>query len=207
MSEFTGKCDFCDTFRMGNADDFVNEKSSISINGCKLDIKDEKDLYQFFPFLVASMSSTKVDDHRIYNINLAKEPYWDSRERESLSFHVREYFYIFDKWNKKKSKEDLFDFWKNQRKDLYYNEEAFKKIIDIFSKLPKKEIKALAVLADDKISPSLRNSILETIVNHYLYNVHLPQYQEQRKKFVDWYGQCEGPDSQVIRFIKFNLQG
>lgn len=205
MSEFTGKCDFCDTFRMGNSDDFIDDRSSISINDCKLNIKDKKDLYQFFPFLVASMSCTKIDDRRIYHINLVKEPYWDSEERESLSFHVQEYFYVFDKWNKKKSEENLFDFWKKQKKDLYYNEEAFKKIIDIFSKFPKKEIKALSVLANDKINPVLRNKMLEVLVDLYLYNVHLPQYQKQRKRFIDWYKQYKYPITQVVQSIEFKL--
>lgn len=205
MSEFTGKCDFCDTFSMGNADDFIDDRSSISINDCKLNIKDKKDLYQFFPFLVASMSCTKIDDHRIYRINLAKEPYWDSEERESLSFHVWEYFCVFDKWSRKKSEENLFDFWKKQKKDLYYNEEAFKKIIDIFSKFPKKEIKALSVLANDKSNPILRNKMLEVLVDLYLYNVHLPQYQKQRKKFIDWYKQYKYPSTQVVQSIEFKL--
>lgn len=203
MSKFTGKADFYDTvFMSGKPDDFLNEKSTITMNGCVLKIDKVEDLYQYSPFLVASMSGTKVDDDHIYHVNLAKEPYWDSQERESLSFHVREVLSI---WKKKKTGKDLYEYWVKNRIDAYYEGHVISKIIDVFSNFSDKEMKFLIVLADNKINPNLRNNILEVIVDTYLYDVHMIRYQKRRKEFVDWYEANNYPDSNIVQSIKFKL--
>lgn len=204
MSRFTGKADFCDLIENAkNVDDFyMFQDSHIYMNNAELKIDSKEDLYQYYPFLISSMASNKLNDfHTSYSINLAKEPYWDSRERESLAFYVREYLYIYKKWEKSKTSNSFVDWWKSNKKDKYYDEDIFIKISSILSDV--KGIDNFHFLAKDKVSAGLRQSVLEDIVDRYLYNIHLPEYQRQRKEFLGWYDEQKvEKEFQIIKLIK-----
>lgn len=206
MSRFTGKADFCDLIENAkNVDDFyMFQDSHIYMNNAELKIDSKEDLYQYYPFLISSMSSNKINDsHTSYSINLTKEPYWDSRERESLAFYVREYLYIYKKWKKSKTSSNFIDWWKSNKKDKYYDEDTFIKISSILSDV--RDIDNFYFLTKDKVSADLRQIVLEDIVDKYLYNIHLPEYQKQRNEFLKWYDtQKVEKSSQIINLIKFN---
>lgn len=216
MSRFTGKSDFCDLVEnVSHIKDFyMFTDTHIYMNHVDMRISDKKDLYQFYPFLIGSMAAEKLNDsHTAYNINLTKEPYWDIRERESLSWYIRDFLYFHKRWTnaKKKKKfhegdtvDDLLEFkYDIVGDDNTVDENVFDKVVERMMKV--EGLKDLYFLTDNKVDINTRRKFLQTLVDEYLGNIHIPTYQRQRKDFLDWYEQQDADDTGIIRHIRFQL--
>lgn len=216
MSRFTGKADFCDIVENANhiEDFYMFKDTHIYINNAEIRIDSKEDLYQFYPFLIGSMSAEKLNDsHTAYNISLTKEPYWDIRERESLEWYVRDFLYWHRRWtNAKKRKtfhegntlDDFLDFrYEILGDNSTYNENVFDKVAERMMKI--ESLKDLYFLVDDKADLNIRFRVLQVLVDEHLGNIHIPTYQRQRKEFLEWYEQQDVKDSGIIRYIRFQL--
>lgn len=92
ISKFSGKCDFCDTISMlGERDGVRNfiENSLIYIGASEtpLSVSSEKDLIQYYPYIIVAMYSDNVLGKHI--IRLSSESYVDREERSYLEYVVK----------------------------------------------------------------------------------------------------------------------
>lgn len=217
MSRFTGKADFCDIVEnAGHIEDFYMFKDThICMNNAEIRIDSKEDLYQFYPFLIGSMSAEKLNgSHTAYSISLTKEPYWDLRERESLGWYIRDFLYWHRRWTnaKKKNKDKnmpLDDFLEFRYEILgdnsTYDENVFDKVAERMMKI--ESLKDFYFLAEDKTNLDARIRVLQVLADEYLGNIHIPTYQRQRKEFLDWYEQQGVEDTGITRHIRFQLGG
>lgn len=82
MSKYSGKCDVYDCLS-DRTDDYL-QASTIYIGDTKLDIKCQRDLLPYYPFLV-SCACTSQGKSTIY---MTRMSYVDSHEREMLTFYM-----------------------------------------------------------------------------------------------------------------------
>lgn len=214
MSRFTGKSDFCDFFEEAvHKEDFYNSPSThIYIGNSEVKVTNEKDLYQYFPFIIGSMSAHKLNDgHISYTIFLTKEPYWDLRETEALSWYVWEFLRSHKKWMsfKKKFQDNtsLEDFQEFQYElNSSYDRKVFNTISERLINV--ENLKDYYFLVKNKIDVKMKDKILQDFVEEKLSNIHLNFYQKQRETFLKWWDENCDKDknySRIIENIRFQL--
>lgn len=212
MSRFTGKSDFADLVENAeNIEDFYMFKDSyILMNNAEIRIDCEEDLYQFYPFCIASMSSSRENGRRRYAIQLAKEPYFDTRERESLSVYLLEYLDAVYDFKGKGSSEEIYNEWlKKKRDDLYDKDvmhEVFNRLNSVVRDKDRKDL-ADALKKARSLDVRFRNKILEAIVDDQLFGIHLESCQKRRREFIDWYDSVAGGYwSPIVSAIRYKLE-
>lgn len=211
MSRFTGKSDFADLVENAeNIEDFYMFKDSyICMNNAEIRIDCKEDLYQFYPFCIASMSSSKENGRRRYAIQLAKEPYFDTRERESLSVYLLEYIDAVHDFKGKGSSEKIYNKWLEKKRDDLYDKDVMYKVFDRLNSLVNDNDRKDLADAFEKarsINVRFRNKILESIVDDQLFGIHLEACQKRRKDFVEWYDSVSnGYWSPIVNAVRYKL--
>lgn len=139
MSKFSGKCDVYDTLISIHqyTDEELKNNVKIYVGGSKesLQINSEKDLIPYYPYIVASASFNNSERKSI--IQLSKESWVDTEERDQLQFNLNQALKVY---NKCKRKGEPFD------KDLAlhiicpltFNLEICEEIVDRVAKYGKK---------------------------------------------------------------------
>lgn len=103
MSEFSGKCDLCDTLEIFG-DRITPDNTEIFVGDIgPLKFKDKTDLIPYYPFLEAMMSTSQDFTH----IVLSKDSYIDREENEILQSHLDD---VLKAYRKAKRKKETFDF-------------------------------------------------------------------------------------------------
>lgn len=212
MSRFTGKSDFADLVENAeNIEDFYMFKDSyICMNNAEIRIDCKEDLYQFYPFCIASMSSSKENGRRRYAIQLAKEPYFDTRERESLSVYLLEYLDAVHDFKGTGSSEEIYSKWLEKKRDDLYDKNVMHEVFNRLNSVVRdKDRKYLANVFEkiSSINVRFRNKLLKAVVDDQLFGIHLEEYQKRRKDFVEWYDSVSnGYWSPIVNAIRYKLE-
>ena len=144
MSQFCGKCDFCDVLSMGHVD-FDKSEFYMYINNRrhKLDINNKHDAIKYYPYLISSMGGSK---NGRYCIVLTSESFIDREEQERLDWEVR----------------DILAYWeKCKRKKIPFDEEEAMKNIAFSNAVTREIIERVQVLGDKTTTEGLHTSIHE----------------------------------------------
>lgn len=202
MSRFTGRADFADLVESAESveDFYLFKDTKIYMNDAEVRIDRREDLYQFYPFVIASMASSKENGRRRYTINLAKEPSFDTDERSSLVSYLIGYLDILKDSRKGEPDEEIYSRWLEERKDDFYDKDIMRKVFDRLGSCISKKRKFAKMLNSSAVDIRLRNQILDAVAAEHLYGIHLERYQRQRKEFVDWY------DSMVPESISWTVE-
>ena len=118
MGRYTGKSDFDDWCNMHNKPEDVIKKATVFLNGAKITFEKPEDLIPYYTHTIASMSCSKEKQF----INLSKESYLDTREKERLSNFIYNSIIWAQKAHREKKSFNL-DFIKNQRNYKVYSSE------------------------------------------------------------------------------------
>lgn len=102
MSQFSGKCDYRDSYEIFGEEYILNSKTFIGNNIIPLRMDSYKDLVPYFPYLVA----TSCGDKESAVIRLTNESFVDSEERETLQWYLDD---IKKEWRRCKRKKIEFN--------------------------------------------------------------------------------------------------
>ena len=174
MGRYTGKSDFDDWCNMHNKPEDVIKKATVFLNGAKITFEKPEDLIPYYTHTIASMSCSEEKQ----SINLSKESYLDTREKERLSNFIYNSIIWAQKAHREKKNFNL-DFIKNQKnyKVLYSAEDDYilSSIVNRIKKYPeliKFPIKCGSIIKEyvlphyfddihDKITSSLKEDFIK----------------------------------------------
>lgn len=104
ISQFSGKCDFCDTIDIWGVDEIINKYKIIYQNQVlPFCVREPKDLIPYYPYLVSCMGGSKEAGGTIY---LSSRSYVDEEEEEQLGWILND---ALRYWNKFKRQKKPFD--------------------------------------------------------------------------------------------------
>ena len=110
MSIYTGKCDFYDHIEICGLDNVLKSEIYLGDMHHKIEFKNELDLMQYYPHLVAFASGMKGKG----TIILSRNSYIDTHEREQIGWIVRDVKREFNRCKR--------------RKEPFVTEKVYKKI-------------------------------------------------------------------------------
>lgn len=175
MGRYTGKSDFFDWCNMHNKPEDVIKKATVFLNGAKITFEKPEDLIPYYTHIIASMSSSEEKQF----INLSKESYLDTREKERLSNFVYNSIMWAQKAHREKKNFNL-DFIKNQKnyKALYSSEDDYI-LISIINKIKKyPELIKFPIKCDSLIK--------EYILPHYFNDIHDKVITSLKEDFIKY---------------------
>lgn len=189
ISKWTGKCDFADDCEMIRTPEEIVERSDIYLGDAKVEIKTPKDLIPYYTHIVASACYNKDEGN---TINLSKESFIDSEEKEFMAWRIMDAIKLARKAKKEKKPFDL-NYLKSERDDKFDTTPDFlwKKIISIVNGQPD--------LIKEHISKDYRVAsryIIDWIIPNYFYDVHDPRHNHMREDFIMY---CEENGFSVIK--------
>ena len=160
MGKYTGKSDFFDWCNMHNKPEDVIKKATVFLSGAKITFEKPEDLIPYYTHTIASMSCSKEKQF----INLSKESYLDTREKERLSNFIYNAIMWAQKAHREKKSFNL-DFIKDQKNYKVYSSEddyILSSIINRIKKYP--ELIKFPIKCDSIIK--------EYILPHYFDDIH-----------------------------------
>ena len=132
MGKYTGKSDFFDWCNMHNKPEDVIKKATVFLSGAKITFEKPEDLIPYYTHTIASMSCSKEKQF----INLSKESYLDTREKERLSNFIYNSIIWAQKAHREKKSFNL-DFIKDQKNYKIYSSEDDYILSSIVNKIKK----------------------------------------------------------------------
>lgn len=174
MGRYTGKSDFDDWCNMHNKPEDVIKKATVFLNGAKITFEKPEDLIPYYTHTIASMSCSKEKQF----INLSKESYLDTREKERLS----NFIYNSIMWAQKAHREKksfTLDFIKNQKNYKVYSLEDDYILNSIVNKIKKyPELIKFPIKCDSIIK--------EYILPHYFDDIHDKTITSLKEDFIKY---------------------
>lgn len=174
MGRYTGKSDFDDWCNMHNKPEDVIKKATVFLNGAKITFEKPEDLIPYYTHTIASMSCSKEKQF----INLSKESYLDTREKERLSNFIYNSIMWAQKAHREKKSFNL-DFIKNQRNYKVYSSEddyILSSIVNRIKKYP--ELIKFPIKCDSIIK--------EYILPHYFDDIHDKTITSLKEDFIKY---------------------
>ena len=175
MGRYTGKSDFDDWCNMHNKPEDVIKKATVFLNGAKITFEKPEDLIPYYTHTIASMSCSEEKQF----INLSKESYLDTREKERLSNFIYNSIIWAQKAHREKKNFNL-DFIKNQKnyKALYSSEDDYilSSIVNRIKKYP--ELIKFPIKCDSIIK--------EYILPHYFDDIHDKTITSLKEDFIKY---------------------
>ena len=160
MGRYTGKSDFDDWCNMHNKPEDVIKKATVFLNGAKITFEKPEDLIPYYTHTIASMSCSKEKQF----INLSKESYLDTREKERLSNFIYNSIMWAQKAHREKKSFNL-DFIKDQKNYKVYSLEDDYILNSIVNKIKKyPELIKFPIKCDSIIK--------EYVLPHYFDDIH-----------------------------------
>ena len=160
MGKYTGKSDFFDWCNMHNKTEDVIKKATVFLSGAKITFEKPEDLIPYYTHTIASMSCSKEKQF----INLSKESYLDTREKERLSNFIYNSIIWAQKAHREKKSFNL-DFIKDQKNYKIYSSEDDYILSSIVNKIKKyPELIKFPIKCDSIIK--------EYILPHYFDDIH-----------------------------------
>lgn len=175
ISKWTGKCDFADDCEMIHNPQEIIEKSKIYLGDARVMIKGEKDLIPYYTHLVASASYNKEKGNII---NLSRDSFINSEEREFLSWKIRNVITTFRKAKKEKVEVTL-DYLKAQKYYCHGEDIIYLAIID--------KMKNNMDLIKVHLPKDYRECsyfISEWLIPNYFYDIHDSMHNRYREEFL-----------------------
>ena len=160
MGKYTGKSDFFDWCNMHNKPEDVIKKATVFLSGAKITFEKPEDLIPYYTHTIASMSCSKEKQF----INLSKESYLDTREKDRLSNFIYNSIIWAQKAHREKKSFNL-DFIKDQKNYKIYSSEDDYILSSIVNKIKKyPELIKFPIKCDSIIK--------EYILPHYFDDIH-----------------------------------
>lgn len=174
MGRYTGKSDFDDWCNMHNRPEDVIKKATVFLNGAKITFEKPEDLIPYYTHTIASMSCSKEKQF----INLSKESYLDTREKERLSNFIHNSIIWAQKARREKKSFNL-DFIKNQKNYKVYSLEDDYILSSIVNKIKKyPELIKFPIKCDSIIK--------EYILPHYFDDIHDKTITSLKEDFIKY---------------------
>lgn len=174
MGKYTGKSDFFDWCNMHNKPEDVIKKATVFLSGAKITFEKPEDLIPYYTHTIASMSCSKEKQF----INLSKESYLDTREKERLSNFIYNAIMWAQKAHREKKSFNL-DFIKDQKNYKVYSSEddyILSSIINRIKKYP--ELIKFPIKCDSIIK--------EYILPHYFDDIHDKTITSLKEDFIKY---------------------
>lgn len=174
MGKYTGKSDFDDWCNMHNKPEDVIKKATVFLNGAKITFEKPEDLIPYYTHTIASMSCSKEKQF----INLSKESYLDTREKERLSNFIHNSIIWAQKAHREKKNFNL-DFIKEQKNYKVYSLEDDYILNSIVNKIKKyPELIKFTIKCDSIIK--------EYILPHYFDDIHDKTITSLKEDFIKY---------------------
>lgn len=174
MGRYTGKSDFDDWCNMHNKPEDVIKKATVFLNGAKITFKKPEDLIPYYTHTIASMSCSKEKQF----INLSKESYLDTREKERLSNFIYNSIIWAQKAHREKKSFNL-DFIKDQKNYKIYSSEDDYILSSVVNKIKKyPELIKFPIKCDSIIK--------EYILPHYFDDIHDKTITSLKEDFIKY---------------------
>lgn len=174
MGRYTGKSDFDDWCNIHNKPEDVIKKATVFLNGAKITFEKPEDLIPYYTHTIASMSCSKEKQF----INLSKESYLDTREKERLSNFIHNSIIWAQKAHREKKNFNL-DFIKNQKNYKVYSLEDDYILNSIVNKIKKyPELIKFPIKCDSIIK--------EYILPHYFDDIHDKTITSLKEDFIKY---------------------
>lgn len=174
MGKYTGKSDFFDWCNMHNKPEDVIKKATVFLNGAKITFEKPEDLIPYYTHTIASMSCSKEKQF----INLSKESYLDTREKERLSNFIHNSIIWAQKAHREKKNFNL-DFIKDQKNYKVYSLEDDYILNSIVNKIKKyPELIKFPIKCDSIIK--------EYILPHYFDDIHDKTITSLKEDFIKY---------------------
>ena len=174
MGKYTGKSDFFDWCNIHNKPEDVIKKATVFLSGAKITFEKPEDLIPYYTHTIASMSCSKEKQF----INLSKESYLDTREKERLSNFIYNAIMWAQKAHREKKSFNL-DFIKDQKNYKVYSSEddyILSSIINRIKKYP--ELIKFPIKCDSIIK--------EYILPHYFDDIHDKTITSLKEDFIKY---------------------
>ena len=174
MGRYTGKSDFDDWCNMHNKPEDVIKKATVFLSGAKITFEKPEDLIPYYTHTIASMSCSKEKQF----INLSKESYLDTREKERLSNFIHNSIIWAQKAHREKKNFNL-DFIKDQKNYKVYSLEDDYILSSIVNKIKKyPELIKFPIKCDSIIK--------EYILPHYFDDIHDKTITSLKEDFIKY---------------------
>lgn len=174
MGKYTGKSDFFDWCNMHNKPEDVIKKATVFLGGAKITFEKPEDLIPYYTHTIASMSCSKEKQF----INLSKESYLDTREKERLSNFIYNSIIWAQKAHREKKSFNL-DFIKDQKNYKVYSSEDDYILSSIVNKIKKyPELIKFPIKCDSIIK--------EYILPHYFDDIHDKTITSLKEDFIKY---------------------
>ena len=174
MGKYTGKSDFFDWCNMHNKPEDVIKKATVFLSGAKITFEKPEDLIPYYTHTIASMSCSKEKQF----INLSKESYLDTREKERLSNFIYNSIIWAQKAHREKKSFNL-DFIKDQKNYKIYSSEDDYILSSIVNKIKKyPELIKFPIKCDSIIK--------EYILPHYFDDIHDKTITSLKEDFIKY---------------------
>lgn len=174
MGRYTGKSDFDDWCNMHNKPEDVIKKATVFLSGAKITFEKPEDLIPYYTHTIASMSCSKEKQF----INLSKESYLDTREKERLSNFIHNSIIWAQKAHREKKNFNL-DFIKDQKNYKVYSLEDDYILNSIVNKIKKcPELIKFPIKCDSIIK--------EYILPHYFDDIHDKTITSLKEDFIKY---------------------
>lgn len=174
MGRYTGKSDFDDWCNMHNKPEDVIKKATVFLSGAKITFEKPEDLIPYYTHTIASMSCSKEKQF----INLSKESYLDTREKERLSNFIYNAIMWAQKAHREKKNFNL-DFIKDQKNYKVYSLEDDYILNSIVNKIKKyPELIKFPIKCDSIIK--------EYILPHYFDDIHDKTITSLKEDFIKY---------------------
>ena len=174
MGKYTGKSDFFDWCNIHNKPEDVIKKATVFLSGAKITFEKPEDLIPYYTHTIASMSCSKEKQF----INLSKESYLDTREKERLSNFIYNSIIWAQKAHREKKSFNL-DFIKDQKNYKIYSSEDDYILSSIVNKIKKyPELIKFPIKCDSIIK--------EYILPHYFDDIHDKTITSLKEDFIKY---------------------
>lgn len=174
MGKYTGKSDFFDWCNMHNKPEDVIKKATVFLSGAKITFEKPEDLIPYYTHTIASMSCSKEKQF----INLSKESYLDTREKERLSNFIHNSIIWAQKAHREKKNFNL-DFIKDQKNYKVSSLEDDYILSSIVNKIKKyPELIKFPIKCDSIIK--------EYILPHYFDDIHDKTITSLKEDFIKY---------------------
>lgn len=174
MGKYTGKSDFFDWCNMHNKPEDVIKKATVFLSGAKITFEKPEDLIPYYTHTIASMSCSKEKQF----INLSKDSYLDTREKERLSNFIYNSIIWAQKAHREKKNFNL-DFIKDQKNYKIYSSEDDYILSSIVNKIKKyPELIKFPIKCDSIIK--------EYILPHYFDDIHDKTVTSLKEDFIKY---------------------
>lgn len=176
---FTGKSDFFDWCNIHNKPEDVIKKATVFLNGAKITFEKPEDLIPYYTHVIASLC--KSESKQV--INLSKESYLDSHEKERISYYVKDAIIWAKKARREKKDFDL-NFVKTQMEYQIF----YASVDDCLLESIIKRINNYPEIIKFPISKKIHdiNLYRDYIVPSYFYNIHDREFTILREEFVKY---------------------